>query len=85
MNPHVTMCIGTLGQGIWRSTDSGHSWQRVRQGLSSESAVRALAVHPQDASLIYAGVDDGLYRSTDQGETWERLESPMNDLPSFLQ
>jgi photosystem II stability/assembly factor-like uncharacterized protein len=81
MNQHITMCIGTLGQGIWRSTDSGNTWERVRQGLYSESAVRALAVHPQDTSLMYAGVEDGIYRSTDQGESWEQLESPMNDLP----
>ena len=81
MNDHVTICIGTLGQGIWRSTDSGNTWERVRQGLYSESAVRSLVVHPQDASLIFAGVDDGIYRSTDQGESWEQLESPMNDIP----
>ncbi len=81
MNHHVTICIGTLGQGIWRSTDSGNTWERVRQGLYSESAVRSLVVHPQDASTIYAGVDDGIYRSTDQGESWEHLESPMDDIP----
>jgi photosystem II stability/assembly factor-like uncharacterized protein len=81
MNPQITMCIGTLGQGIWRSTDSGKSWERVRQELYSESAVRALVAHPEDSSIIYAGVDDGIYRSTDQGKRWERLESPMNETP----
>ena len=43
---NVTICVGTLGQGIWRSGDGGETWTRVRQGLYSESAVRAIAVHP---------------------------------------
>jgi photosystem II stability/assembly factor-like uncharacterized protein len=81
MDHNVTICVGTLGQGIWRSTDSGNTWVRVRQGIYTESAVRALVVHPQDPSMMYAGVDDGIYRSTNQGESWERLDSPMNDIP----
>ena len=45
MATNVTICVGTLGQGIWRSGDGGETWTRVRQGLYSESAVRAIAVH----------------------------------------
>ena len=81
MGKDFTICIGTLGQGIWRSTDGGDTWMRVRQGLYSESAVRALAVHPRDPSVVYAGADSGIYRSEDKGENWERLDSPMNQVP----
>ena len=81
MGKDFTICIGTLGQGIWRSTDGGDTWVRVRQGLYSESAVRALAVHPRDPSVVYAGADSGIYRSEDKGENWERLDSPMNQVP----
>ena len=81
MPHHMTICVGTLGQGAWRSADGGENWLRVKEGLYGESAVRALAVHPRDSSVIYAGVDDGFYRSQDQGETWQRLDSPMNDIP----
>ena len=81
MTRNTTVCVGTLGQGIWRSTDGGENWMRVREGVYSESAVRALAVHPGDPSVIYAGVDDGIYRSDDRGENWRRLDSPMNDMP----
>jgi photosystem II stability/assembly factor-like uncharacterized protein len=52
MGKDFTICIGTLGQGIWRSTDGGDTWVRVRQELYSESAVRAFAVHPRDSSII---------------------------------
>ena len=81
MAQNRTICVGTLGQGAWRSTDGGESWARVRDGIYGESAVRALAVHPRDNNVLYAGVDDGIYRSQDQGESWQRLDSPMNDLP----
>ena len=82
MTKHATICVGTLGQGIWRSSDGGDTWLRVRHGLYSESAVRALAVHPSDARIMYCGADSGIYRSEDKGERWERLDSPMNESPS---
>ena len=34
--------------------------------------VRSLAVHPHDASVVFAGTVDGVYRSTDGGLTWSR-------------
>ena len=55
MTTQATICVGTLGQGIWRSSDGGATWLRVRHGLYSESAVRALAVHPSDARIMYCG------------------------------
>ena len=81
MTQNVTICVGTLGQGIWRSSDGGDTWLRVRHGLYRESAVRALAVHPSDARVIYCGADSGMYRSEDSGEHWARLDSPMNEIP----
>ena len=81
MGKDVTICVGTLGQGIWRSTDGGDTWAKVRQGIYGEAAVRSLAVHPHDSRIIYAGADSGIYRSENKGESWERLDSPMNDIP----
>ena len=46
MSQNMTICVGTLGQGIWRSTDGGDNWGRVTNGVYEEAAVRALAVHP---------------------------------------
>ncbi|MGH8056150.1 MAG: WD40/YVTN/BNR-like repeat-containing protein, partial [Candidatus Entotheonellia bacterium] len=81
MAKNVTICVGTLGQGIWRSADGGETWARVRQGLYSESAVRALAVHPRESHIMYAGAESGIYRSDDRGASWTHLDSPMNTLP----
>ena len=34
--------------------------------------VQSLAVHPHDASIVFAGTVDGVYRSDDGGQTWSR-------------
>ena len=81
MTQNRTICVGTLGQAAWRSVDGGENWERAREGLYTESAIRALTVDPNDPSVFYAGVDDGIYRSQNQGESWKRLDSPMNDIP----
>jgi photosystem II stability/assembly factor-like uncharacterized protein len=61
--------------GIYRSEDSGRSWQLVSTGPSAP--VSALAVHPLDARLLYAGTVDGvdypeenLWTSENGGRTW---------------
>jgi photosystem II stability/assembly factor-like uncharacterized protein len=38
--------------------------------------VHALAVHPYDPDVIFAGTQDGPYRSIDGGTTWERPDFP---------
>jgi hypothetical protein len=59
MSQNATICVGTLGQGIWRSSDGGATWLRVRHGLYSEScgatnrmrgriAIQIAALHRSD-------------------------------------
>ena len=72
--------VGTVGQGLWRSTDSGESFQRTSRGMFVECDVRALAADPRSPPVLYAGTSEGLYRSENAGDTWTRIESPMNDL-----
>ncbi len=64
---------GYTGAGIFKSTDGGTSWRGL--GLTSVGAFSAIAVHPQNGDLIYAGAtknNGGFYRSTDGGATWSR-------------
>ena len=80
MAQDVTICVGTVGTGIWRSPDGGESWAQVRAGLWGESRVYGLTVHPEDPHVLYAGTDDGIYWSADRGQRFERLNSPMNGM-----
>ena len=62
--------------GVWRTSDSGDSWQRHGDGLPQENAFvgvfrEALAVDRLDPVGVFFGTSTGqLYGSTDAGETW---------------
>jgi photosystem II stability/assembly factor-like uncharacterized protein len=73
-----TICLGTVGSGLWTSPDGGDSWRRVMKGLWSESRVFGLTVHPILPRTVFAGADDGVYKSEDGGQSFVRLDSPMN-------
>lgn len=72
--------VGTIGEGLFRSTDGGDSFVRACDGMFVECHVRALVVHPRDPRLLYLGTEQGLYRSTDGADHWSRVESPLNGL-----
>jgi|RhiMetdeSRZDD1v2_1073273.scaffolds.fasta_scaffold108580_3 photosystem II stability/assembly factor-like uncharacterized protein len=83
MSNAFTICVGTIGSGIWRSPDGGETWSRIRPSRYPENDVRALAVHPRDPHIVYAGTDSGVYRSDDRGARWERLDAPMNTMHTW--
>lgn len=80
MASDYSICVGTVGQGVWHSPDGGDTWNRIRAPFPLESQVRALAVHPDDPKTLLAGANSGIYRSEDGGASWERLDSPMETL-----
>src|SRR5262249_33317756 len=70
--------VGTIGEGLFRSTDGGESFRRACDGTFVECHVRALAVHPHDPRTLYLGSELGLFRSTDGADRWAQVESPVN-------
>src|SRR5439155_399983 len=79
MAKDLTICVGTIGSGIWRSPDGGETWTRVRPSRYPENDVRALAVHPRAPHIVYAGTDAGVYRSEDRGATWTTIAGGLSD------
>jgi photosystem II stability/assembly factor-like uncharacterized protein len=77
--PH-RLYVGTIGEGLWRSTDSGATFDRAYDGLFVECHVRAIAVHPYDPRVLYLGTEQGLFRSSDGAGHWSRVEGPLNGL-----
>jgi len=54
---------------VYKSVDRGRSWTDISNGLP-DIPVNALALHPDDENIIYAGTDIGMYVTTDGGQTW---------------
>ena len=76
---HVfTLIDGGPESAIYKSTDAGATWNKVKSGLPSEDMGRiGLAVSPVDPNVLYATVEaankkGGVFRSTDKGATWEK-------------
>lgn len=66
---------GGPGSGLWKSTDGGDSWHRLRQGLPALMGNTGVSVSPVDPRRVYAmieAVHGGVFRSDDAGRTWRR-------------
>ncbi len=83
------MWIGSVGGGIWYSSNSGVSWSPVNDFMSN-LAVSALVLDPTNPNTMYAGTGEGfynadgirgagIYKSTDGGVTWAQLTSTANN------
>jgi len=64
------------GGGVLRREIGDGGWRRLAGGLPDDVEARALAVHPRDPQVVYAGTQYGPYRSTDGGEHWAALGFP---------
>ncbi len=67
----------SIGDGIYRSTDSGETWTNV--GLPKSERIARILVSPKNSDVVFAAVpgplwsdsaDRGLYQTTDGGKTW---------------
>ena len=71
---------GTVG--VFRRPTDGGEWEHV---LASHE-VHTVFVHPEDASLVFAGTNDGVWFSADRGASFRRAEFPETSMQiwSFL-
>jgi len=68
------------GNGIYRSSDGGSTWQHV--GLENSRAIGRVIVHPKNPETAYVAVlgnlwadggDRGLFKTTDAGKSWKAV------------
>lgn len=76
---HVwTLINGGPESAIYRSTDGGATWNKVKTGLPAEEMGRiSFAAAPSAPAMVYAMIEStdkkgGIFRSTDFGLTWEK-------------
>lgn len=72
---------GSLGNGMWKSTDAGKTWQHI--GLEDTVKIDRILVDPTNPDLVIVSAlgDDnhhggGIYRSSDGGQTWKNVLKP---------
>jgi len=80
-----TWFCGSVGGGIWKTTDAGTTW-RCLTDLLPNLATTTLDQCTSNPNVLYAGtgegyynadaiVGDGVFKSTDKGETWTQLSA----------
>jgi photosystem II stability/assembly factor-like uncharacterized protein len=73
-----TLIDGGPESALYKSTDAGVTWNKLRAGLPTTEMGRiGLAISPVDSNVIYAQVEaadrkGGIFRSSDRGGSWER-------------
>lgn len=80
-----TYYFGSVGGGVWKTTDAGLNWSNISDGFFTSGSVGAIAVSSSDPNVLYVGMGehsvrgvmtsqgDGVYRSTDAGRTWKHV------------
>lgn len=75
--------MGSVGGGVWRTTDGGGTWENISDGYFGNS-IGAIAVSEWDNNVIYVGggevtvrgnvsFGEGVYKSVDAGKTWSHI------------
>lgn len=73
-----TLINGGPESALYKSTDAGATWNKLRTGLPTTELGRiGIAISPVDSNVVYATVEaadrkGGIFRSADRGGSWER-------------
>ena len=70
----------TLGDGVYKSTDAGRTWQHM--GLDATGHIARIVIDPRDANCVYVCAigqafrpqqERGVFHTTDGGATWKQV------------
>ena len=71
---------GGPGSGLYKSTDAGEHWEKLKEGLPKEMGKMSIAVCRSNSEKIYALIESdfekeagGLYMSEDAGKSWSQV------------
>lgn len=63
------------GDGVWKSTDGGATWERAGNGMKGQT-VTAIVASPA-AGVVWASAGGRIFRSGDAGATWKDRTSDL--------
>ena len=80
-----TMWLGSVGGGIWKTTNGGSSWFPLDDFMAN-LAISCMVMDPANPDVIYAGTGEGfrnidaiqgagIFKTTNGGTTWAQLPS----------
>jgi photosystem II stability/assembly factor-like uncharacterized protein len=80
---HDVLYVGSATGGVWKSTDSGTTWEPIFDDQDA-SSIGAIRVHPANPDLVWvgtgegnmrnsSGVGRGVWRTLDGGESWTHV------------
>src|SRR5438132_1031976 len=71
---------GGPGSGLYKSTDQGETWEKMKEGLPEEMGKMAIAVSRSNHEKVYALIESdsdkevgGLFVSNNAGKKWSRI------------
>jgi len=70
-------------EGVFRSSDGGHTWQQINDGISNLNMGRSapVIIDPTNRQTLYVGSGGGgVFKSLDGGEHWFAVNSGLSDL-----
>lgn len=75
-----TVSSGGPNSGLYKSTDSGETWEKMEEGLPEELGKSGISVSRANPNRVFAiieaeGKKSGLYRSDDAGKKWSQVNS----------
>lgn len=68
---------GNYAPLVYRTADSGKSWQSVASNLPSDGPAKVIREDPKNPNVLYVGTEFGLFVSFDRGGHWTKFD----DLP----
>jgi photosystem II stability/assembly factor-like uncharacterized protein len=66
---------------IYKTTDFGHTWTKIVEGLPATEYVRTVREDPERAGLLFAGTERGVFVSFDDGAHWQTLRRNLPIVP----
>ena len=83
-NQPDTFYFGSVGGGVWKTENAGHTWFPISDQGIPIGSIGAIAVAPSNPNIVYVGTGEpdirsqhsygiGMFKSTDAGKTWTHI------------